>query len=316
MTSGNKKFCKNLAIFLIPFLGGWIAIEVFYRTVPNNYTVKHDYISKHRKEIEVLLFGDSHCMYGLNPVYFKANTFNISNVSQTIFFDKLLFDQYINRFPKLKQVVFCIEYTNLSQADDTQDDVFRKYYYAHFMRLHVPTISRFDPGACSIALGQDFSITKRLLKKYIKTGKLYQCNTNGWGNDYKKENRIAPELVAEHRAFIQEDRSLDFARNIQRVQQMIDYCKKNNIRVLIVSMPQTKIFESYLNPNKLKKIVHSCKEFERNNQNVSYLNLFSDSRFTDEDFYDADHLNDSGAAKCSKIVNASLERMLQPPQTP
>jgi hypothetical protein len=316
MTFGHKKFCKTLTIFLLPLLGCWIAIEVFYRAVPNNYTIKHDYISEHREQIEVLLFGDSHCMYGLNPLYFKANTFNISNVSQTIFFDKLLFDQYIDQLPKLKQVVFCIEYTNLSQADDTQDDVFRKYYYSHFMRLKVPTISRFDPGAYSITLAQDFSMTNRLLKKYIKTGKLYQCHTNGWGYDYKKENRIAPELVAEHRAFIQEDGSLDFVRNSQRIRQMIDCCKKRNIGVLIVSMPQTRVFENYLNPEKLKKIVHSCEEFERQNENVSYLNLFADIRFTNEDFYDADHLNDSGAVKCSKIVNAALERIRQPTKTP
>lgn len=297
-------------IFLLPLIAGWAIIEVFYRNVSNNYTIKHDYISAHRKEIEVLLFGDSHCMYGLNPTYFKSNTFNISNVSQTIFFDKLLFDQYISQLPKLKQVVFCIEYTNLSQADDTQDDVFRKYYYAHFMRLHVPTISRFDPGAFSVAFAQDFSITKSLLKKYIKTGKVNQCDANGWGNDYKRENRVAPELVAKHRAAIQEDGSLDFAKNLQRVQQMIDSCKRRNIQVLIVSMPQTKVFEIYLNPDKLKKIVYSCEELARHNPNVSYLNLFADHRFTDEDFYDADHLNDSGAVKCSKIVNASLEQML------
>ena len=45
----------------------------------------------------------------------------------------------------------------------------------------------------------------------------------------------------------------------------------------------------------------------KNPKDVFYLNLFDDSRFSEEDFYDADHLNDEGALKCSTIVNDYLE---------
>lgn len=303
----KEKFCKRTFFFLAPALCCWLAIEIFYRWVPNNYTVKADNLSKNKKETEVLLFGDSHCMYGLNPDYFSRKTCNLSNVSQTIYFDKLLFEKYVPQMPKLKQVVFCIEYTNLSQADNTQDDLFRKYYYSRYMDLDVPSISKWDPGYYSIALSQDFGWTKKLLKRFIKSGSLTDCNDSGWGNNYKKEDRIDPRQVAARRAVIQEDGSLDFRVNLLRLQEMIDRCKERKIEVLIVSMPQTLVFERHLNPQKMRKIITTCTGLARRNTNVHYLNLFRDKRFGEKDFYDADHLNDSGAIKSSIIVNRYLD---------
>jgi hypothetical protein len=296
-------------LFLLPIILLYGGVEFFYREVPNNYTQKANSIKKHSNETEVLLFGDSHCFYGLNPSYFSKKTFNLSNVSQTLYFDHLLFEKYVDQLPKLKQVVFCIEYTNLSQEDNTQDDVWRKYYYQQYMNLEVPSISIFDIKQYSLALTQNLDRTVKLLIRYFKTGSIIDCDTNGWGTNYKKKDRIRPEEVAKHRAIVQEDGSVNFDVNSNRMQKMITECEQRNIQVIIVSMPQTKLFESYLNPKKLKKIIATCTGFQRNNKNtVHYINLFHDNRFIDEDFFDADHLNDIGATKCSKIVNDSLNK--------
>ena len=302
-----KRFLFKTSLFCIPLLFVWLSIEIFYRQVPNNYSVKNQQIKNNSRQIEVLLFGDSHCFYGLNPKYFTKKTFNLSNVSQTIYFDKLLFEKHIDNLPKLKQVVFCIEYTNLSQVDNTGDDDWRKFFYQRFMHLEVPIISKYDPRNCSLALVQSISKSKDLIKRYFKNGTIVDCDSSGWGNNYKKEDRIPPMLIAQKRAIIQEDGLIDFELNKNRIQQIIEQSKKRNIQVLIVSMPQTKAFESYLNQNKLKAIKKTCADFQHQNINSAYyLNLFDDARFSDEDFYDADHLNNVGAVKCSKIVNDYL----------
>jgi hypothetical protein len=123
-----KKFTFNLMLFLLPIAIFISLAEFFYRTVPNNYSVKNENLIKKKAEIETLLFGDSHCFYGLNPIYFKKKTFNLSNVSQTIYFDKLLLDKYIKILPKLNYIVICIEYTNLSQKDNTEEDIWRIFF--------------------------------------------------------------------------------------------------------------------------------------------------------------------------------------------
>jgi hypothetical protein len=302
-----RKFIFKIVLFGIPFLFAFVALEFFFRHIPNNYSVKNQYIKVNNFKIETVLFGDSHCLYGLNPNYFSSYTFNLSNVSQTIYFDQLLFEKHINHLPALKQVVFCIEYTNLSQKDNTGEDNLRKFFYERYMHLNVPSILKYDPKRFSILLTQDFHKTKDLVKRYIKTGTIVDCDAKGWGTNYTHANRIKPESIAERRAQVQEDGSTDFRLNARRLQEMISTCQKRNIQVVIVSMPQTRIYEHYLNQNKLKAIIKKCSDFQVNNpETVHYLNLFHDERFTNDDFFDADHLNNVGAVKCSKIVNQFL----------
>lgn len=302
-----KKFLHKFILFSIPVLLVWLCLEIFYRYTPNNYSVKNQSLKTKSAEIETLLFGDSHCLYGLNPQYFSSKTFNLGNVSQTIYFDKLLFEKYIDQLPKLKQVVFCIEYTNLSQKDNTGEDDWRKFHYQRYMHLQVPSIAPYDLRQYSVSFTQNLSKTRDLLKRYFKTGTITDCDGNGWGTNYKKEDRIPPASIAERRAKMQEDGSMDFRLNTQRLQEIINKCKAKNIQVLIVSMPQTAVYEHYLNQKKLNAIIKTCTLLRDNNpENVKYLNLFHDKRFSDEDFFDADHLNDAGAGKASKIVNEYL----------
>lgn len=299
-----------MLLFSIPILLVWLSLELFYNNVPNNYSVKNQTLKRQSVKIKVLLFGDSHCLYGLNPQYFTRPTFNLSNVSQTIYFDKLLFEKHVDHLPNLKQVVFCIEYTNLSQKDNTGEDDWRKFHYQRFMDVKVPSITTYDPRQFSVAFTQSPSKTRDLLKRYFKTGSITDCDSNGWGTNYKKADRIPSASIAERRAKIQEDGSMDFHQNVARMQEIISECKSRNIQVLIVSMPQTAIYEKYLNQNKLKAIINTCKKLrDQNSENVYYLNLFHDKRFTDDDFFDADHLNDSGATKASKIVDQYLTAM-------
>ena len=310
-----RKFNVKNLFLLVPFFLLWIYSEYFYRSVPNNYTLKKQYIEQHSSEIEVLLFGNSHCFYGLNPDYFSKETFNFSNSSQTIYFDKLLFDQYFDRLPQLKQVVFCIEYMNLSQKDNTKDNFRLKYYYQQYMNLDVPIVSMFDLKKYSLSLTQSLFKTSILIFRYHETKTLINCNPNGWGFNHKKINSTPPEKNAKQRASIHEDGSINFLVNLERIRAIIDACKKINIKLIILSMPQSKSYTSYLNKKKLQFIFNNCKDLENSNKNnVHYLNLFKDNRFIDEDFFDADHLNDRGAKKCSQILNEFLNKITVEPK--
>lgn len=302
-----RKFIKKIFVFCTPFFIVIVVVEYLYRAQPNNYNVKNYYLNKKLNDIEVLFFGDSHCFYGLNPIYFKSYAFNLSNVSQTIYFDKLLFEQYYKKLPKLKCIILCIEYTNLSQRDNTQDDVFRKYYYQHYMNLYVPLIPKFDINQLLISFAQSPKVSYYMLRKWFDNGTFSDTDPRGWGTNFKKKDRIEPIMVAKNRAYTQEDGLTDFALNSKRINDIINICKSREIKVVIVSMPQTKLYLSYLNQNKLYSILKTCQDFQNNNTNVRYLNLFNDKRFIDEDFYDSDHLNEVGAEKCSKIVNQFLD---------
>jgi hypothetical protein len=303
-----KKLLTHISLFLIPVFLVWGLAEVFYRTIPNNYTFKHEQISKHN-DAEVLILGDSHTFYGINPEWLSLKAYNLSNVSQTIYFDKLLFEKHVSHLPNLKYLILAVDYTTLSQADDSQEDIWRKYFYAAQMDLEVPLIKWYNPKKYSLALARKFDKTWQTCNEYHNKGTLIGCDENGWGNTYLttvdslEMSRLAHVVSKKH-----EDGSMDFSLNTERIQELIDLCKTKKIEVILVNMPSTPEYVSLLNSEKWQKIDSVCNTLEENNNNVTRINLLNDKRFKLEDFQDADHLNEAGAKKCTLIINQYINQ--------
>ncbi|MNE35062.1 hypothetical protein D3C80_1288060 [compost metagenome] len=281
---------------------GWIAIEFFYRFIPNNYTEKQKQIIQNY-DSEVLILGNSHSFYGINPSSFNQKAYNFSNISQSLYFDELLLEKNITHFNNLKYVILTIDYFTLSQEDDTSEDLWRKYYYQQYMNLEVPSISKFDFKSYSLAITRNLEMNIELLQKYRNDKKLVECDDFGWGRyegvNLEYNNSVtAIDIVKKN-----EDGLTDFKSNELRLQRMIDLCNKDKIKLVLITMPVTSYYAKNVNENKLKKIVASCNYFEEKNKNVIYLNLFQSPQFDNNDFYDTDHLNTKGAEKCSKILN-------------
>ncbi|MGE4347973.1 MAG: hypothetical protein AB7D46_11260 [Flavobacteriaceae bacterium] len=304
-----KVFFRKISFFLVVIFVIWFLMECFYRFVPNNYTEKHKNVQKHYNNFEVLIFGNSHAFYGLNPKHFDKTTFNIANISQSIYFDKLLFDRHIDNFKNLKYVILNVEYTSLSQQDNTQEDVWRKYFYHAQMDLDVSIIPFYDIRQYSLALSRSFKNSVNTVNQYLKNGTIAECDQSGWGNIYTYQNRrqnldeLAVRVTEKH-----EDNSMDFKINTQRIKSIIKKCKEKNINVILVTMPVHKSYSEKVNPKKANAIFAVAQNLARENPNAFYINLFYNKNFSDEDFYDPDHLNDRGAKKCSILLNEFIEQ--------
>lgn len=301
-----KKYLLKSLFFLIPVLLVWMVAEIFYRTAENNYTYKTEKIQEGKDEIKGLIFGNSHTFFGLNPAYFQQNVFNLANVSQNIYFDQLLFEKYVDELPNLEFIVLSVEYSSLSQQDNTSEDVWRKYFYEAQMDLDVPIVSDFNPRKYSLALTRRFNVTKDYFKTYLEEGTLVTADEKGWATNYEGQIDYSIEKLGEIVAAKHEDGLLDFSKNEKRLQEIIQMCKKRGIKVLIVNMPVTKAYFSHINKEKWYKITQICQKLAEEHQNVVYLPLFKNEKFELSDFYDADHLNHSGAEKASGIVNQEL----------
>ena len=303
-----SKFLYKCSFFVVILFVVWLGFELFYRIVPNNYTVKDENVKKAYNNAEALIFGNSHAFYGLNPEYFSGKAFNISNVSQTLFHDKLLFDKHSGHFKNLKYVILCVEYTSLSQTQEYVELKWRNYFYEAQMGLETGLISPFDIKKYSLALVPRFSLSINSLQEYIKNGTLAECSAQGFGSLYNvHEANNSPE-VAEVVVQKHEDGSMDFDENIKRIDVIIKKCSEKGIDVILVNMPVTAYYSKLVNTQKRNKIISVCKD-EALKENVHYIDLFQDSRFETADFYDADHLNVKGAEKCSKILNSYIESL-------
>ena len=284
----------------------FVGFEMFYRFMPNNYTLKHQELQKRYKTVEVLIFGNSHTFYGLNPKYFDRPTFNLGNLSQSLYFDQMLFEKHIDHLENLKFVILNVEHFNLSAVVNSSANNLKKHYYRSYMDLDVPIVSMWEPKAHLLFLNVNIQQNRGLLARYFREGTLLYSDSNGFGTNYPKAKALNIKKNVKESLRRLEDHLIDFSENTARLQSIIDRCKSKNIEVILVTMPYARLYREGVNQKKVDKAFLTCRTLDAKNDNVRYLNLYDDHRFQDPDFFDADHLHDIGAIKSSKIMNAVL----------
>ena len=302
-----RRLYLKIALFLLPLLLVWLALEVFYRQAPNNYSYKDQQLQKVAPDVQTLIMGDSHAFYGINPAYFKDPTFNLSNISQSLLTDELLLEKHIANLPALKTVFINISYFTLSAKDNALESNWRKYFYHHNMGITAPSISFWNPQRYSMALIQRFDKSMALVQKYHENYTIVNATPLGYGmqdpsNIVKDKDAISFVIANKH-----EDNSLDFKRNTARLQRIIALCKKYEVAVVLLEMPVYPTYYNLLDTEKKEKIKSVLTTLSRVNDTVFYLDLSTDPLFEKQDLRDADHLTNSGAKKCSEYLNAYLK---------
>jgi len=297
----------KIALFLAPLFLVWLALEVFYRQAPNNYSYKDQQLQNIAANVQTLVMGDSHAFYGINPAYFKDPTFNLSNISQSLLTDELLLEKHIANLPALKTVFINISYFTLSAKDNALESNWRKYFYYHGMGITAPSISFWNPQRYSMALIQRFDKSMALVQAYHKNHTIVNATPLGYGMQdasYIVKDKDAISLVIANK---HEDASLDFKSNIARLQRIITLCKKHDVAVVLLEMPVYPTYYNLLDTQKKEKIKSVLTTFSGVDDTVFYLDLSTNPLFEKQDLRDADHLTNSGAKKCSEYLNAYLK---------
>lgn len=286
-----------------------------YRFVPNNYSEKYKGLMQH-KDADVYVLGNSHAFYGLHPEYMKNNVYNTSNISQPLFIDKLLFEKYICNSKNVKAIVVLVEYSSLGSIPVNDPELqWRRCFYKHFYKLDVPGINSVNPQNYSLALSVRFNLTLENIKMYRVKGTLAECDDNGAAMHYGTSTEFSSPHMGEVIVEKHTTKDIVVKENVMMLEQLITSAAKKGIKVLLVTMPVSDHYRAFANAARLKKIQEVCHRMERFD-NVKYLYLFEDKRFSNTDFYDVDHLNSVGAKKCSAIVDSTLTTLLTAPSTP
>ena len=303
-----KGFYKKIIVFVAPVLLIWLALEVFYQSVENTYTYKAKKVIETYEDTEILIFGDSHSFYGINPKYFSQKTYNLSNVSQSLYFDELLLNKHLDSYKNLKAVVLNISYFTLSQEDDGVEDAWRKYFYEVQMDVDAPSVRDYDPKKYSLALTRRFASSLRLVHEYIEEGTIVGCDELGYGlqderSIVENKDEMVAGIVKKH-----ENGSLKFDHQLERLQRIIDRCNSRGVELFLIEMPVYKGYYELLRIDKKKKISSNLSELARTNNNTHYFNLVPNDLFVDDDFRDADHLTNEGARKCSVLLSELIAK--------
>ena len=137
-------------------------------------------------------------------------------------------------------------------------------------------------------------------------------NENGHGLHYTLENRAdnwdnGEFEASRHNALISEmayGNLID--QNRRYVEEIITKSMEKDVKVLLVNVP---LYDSYRNTQDrefLKQQKDFCASFAKKYDNVQFYDFSDDHRFTEKDFYDANHLNDKGTKKFTLLLDSIM----------
>ena len=297
-----SQYIKKLFLFLTPIFLVFIIMELLLEIMPNDFKYKKEQLLSKADSIETLILGGSHTFYDLNPAEIDNHTFNLAYVSQSLGFDYLVLDKFINNLPHLNKVVIMVAYLTYSQRWNEAEMNWRKFNYYRFYDITPPVglkIQKYCPEIFNIPFKQ--CLIK--VSKYLSGEQLLTCTDYGWCfNYYKSESMRDFQLEAKLAAQRHENGSMDFSPGISSLDKIINLCKENNIKIILISFPLRPEYIQQLNPDKFKKMINISEQYSKRYDFIKYYDYTEDPRIHNDDFYDADHLNDEGAIKFSRII--------------
>lgn len=277
----------------------FLVLEIAIRKIPNDYQLKKNYLDENATEINTLILGSSHTFYGLNPEYFSTKTFNAAYVSQSLDLDYEILNAYQSKLKNLKTVIIPISYFSLFETLETDVEKWRiKNYVIYYgFENKYQFTDNFESLDNHIALN-----IKKMIKHYVLDKPYITSSNLGWGTNFNSKNKKALNGVFTAKKHTAKNFDL-YNENVKSLQKIIALCRKNKVKVIFITTPTHVSYCQNLNSIQIEKTIKTIWKLVKNNSNCDYINVLTSDKFTNEDFYDADHLNEIGAKKLSLFLN-------------
>ena len=294
----RSPYWRLICFFLLLVVPAVIG-EFYVRSLPNPAKSKHAFLQEHSTEIETLVLGSSHTYYGINPFLLGEHAFSAAMSSQTLRYDDYILHAY--PFPQLKTIILPISDFSFYEELEATTSWFVASRYRLYMSCNIhPRLSVYD-----------WEITA--FPSYIEKLKtLWQPLRMKWSNvgqglEYTLNNR--PHVWDNGKERASSNSYTDFSSAIM-IQPYLEHiaqtADKNDIQLLLLTTPLSKTYRKYQNQLQVKDMMQRVDDLMNKYSCIRYLDLSSDERFVDTDFYDSDHLNRIGADKMTQIVATYL----------
>lgn len=294
-----KKFILRCGLFLLPMVVLLAGAELLLRSLPNSYRQKEQWMQQNAGRVEVLLLGNSHGLFGLRPDAFGTAAYNLCNVSQTFEYDEWLLQRFLPDAARLKTVVLVADNSNFFDPPLEQTEWFRCIYYRLYM--HYPKhslLSRYGFELASLSAARE---------KLMRGGD-DSCDSLGWNSSYVAETRNPADLTdAAAARSVERHRCRDWqtaAANASTLQRIARLCRRHGVQLVLVQAPVARAYINKVDRRQLDFVRRTCRA-----TGALVVDASADARFSEADFYDADHLNTDGAAKWSRVVADAVDSL-------
>ena len=99
------------------------------------------------------------------------------------------------------------------------------------------------------------------------------------------------------------------AENIKILDDYLTLCEENHIRPIMFLPPMTEGYAKHFSKQKLDEFYYLVKKACGKHSSAIFIDGWKLQGFTDEDFFDVDHMNIQGAAKFSAFLNDFIESL-------
>lgn len=302
---------KRMLLFVLPLALLFLSVEWYLRTIRTTYTEKEKGLSGSNPEL--LILGNSHAAYGIDPDCFSREAFNGANIAQSLYFDKRIALKHLPELKNLKFVFISVDYHSLWFSSQEGRDVWSylgngiEYKnslplveeYSYFLALK-PKIAcnffrreqsgRYDViRAIDVEAGVDVS-------KPISKGWFYFV-----GQD-KLDRASVRERICQFERVTANKEEMPYV--VADLEDFIQQLQFRGIVPILVTSPCHPEFVKLLDPEVKRQnetiVRNLAKKYDL--QYWDYLNF----PIPDSGFFNCDHLNYEGAAVFSKALNERL----------
>ncbi|MEK7391938.1 MAG: hypothetical protein AAB214_05160 [Fibrobacterota bacterium] len=303
-----RSFLIKTILFLLPVFLVGVCMEALLFGVPNEYRAKNDALARDGKQIHTLVLGSSHTYFGVDPDLMAPGVYNAAFVSQSLRYDSAILATRLDSLPKLNTVVIPISYFSLFfQLESGQAAALAKNYRLHLGIGSAPNpIERLEVVQSRLETSID-----KIWMHYLDGGTPPACSPSGWGIPPTKG---APDMAASgrieaarHIGYVEQGRKHHLSENVRCLESMLRICRSRGIRVFLVTLPATRHYSSLLAPSVWNEIRDTVGRIIAVHPGTTYFDYSDVTGFDDSDYFDADHLDSSGAAKFTARLAKSLD---------
>ncbi|NLE25431.1 MAG: hypothetical protein GX625_08835 [Clostridiaceae bacterium] len=292
----------KMAALLVLIMVTCIIIEHLLRQIPNDYSLKAEYLNEHSDSIEVLFLGGSHSVSGLNPELMRMKSFNAANFSQSLDYDLAILKEYENNWSSLKYIVIPVSVPSLHVDLENSVENWRAKNYILYFNIK---ISKHPKFYSEILNGLLF---KNILDiYYYKTNDTdhIKCSKLGW---VKEDNDGATTKILEagKEAAMRHTKIDDdhFGMMTGVLNSILEFAEYRNISTILFTPPAYKSYTDHLCYDTWARTQKLIAEKVKDHNNCYYYDLMFDEGYDEEHFFDGDHLNSSGAVLLTSFIDS------------
>ncbi|MFL5787868.1 MAG: hypothetical protein ACJ748_07425 [Flavisolibacter sp.] len=317
-----KLFLTRILFFLLPLLIIVAFVEYSLRDMNNMYKAKSDGLVKNADSVKLLIIGNSHASYGINPDKFHLYAYNMAQVNQSLYFDKRVTLKYLDKLPNLKYVLLSIDYHSLYFSSEGSRDPWVYYWYGIDYKGKLNLFSKLS-YIKGYTIKGSYALLKRkglLAFDHKKKNSILDRENDdvedtiikGW-TPFRSTNYtlMSPDYCKARASAMNDQVSSGVKERPEILADLKDFIselKKRNITPVIITAPCYNLFNSFLDKKTIEQnhndINDLCKEF-----NIKYFD-YMDAPFTADEFYNCDHLNEKGASRFTRILDSQLNKEL------